>query len=184
MAKNIKSVNLLPEFLRTERNKKFLSSTIDQFIQPAQLERLDGYVGSVNTPTYKPSDVYLSNATPYSFDPALVTNDKLGNIQDVQSYDDLINKIASNGGHTDNLDRLFRSKVYSFNPHIDWDKLVNYQYYYWLPQGPEIVDVIDELDVEYEVIGQTNVTLHSGDVAFELSNGMLIEFSGTTISPQ
>jgi hypothetical protein len=47
--KHIKSVNLLPEFLRTNKNSKFLSSTIDQFIQKPQLERLDGYIGSTQT---------------------------------------------------------------------------------------------------------------------------------------
>ena len=41
-----KSVNLLPEYIRTDKNSKFLSSTIDQFLQTPQLERVDGYVGS------------------------------------------------------------------------------------------------------------------------------------------
>ena len=44
--KVVKSINLLPESLRTDKNAKFLSSTLDQLIQPPQLERIDGYIGS------------------------------------------------------------------------------------------------------------------------------------------
>ena len=139
--KKIQSVNLLPEVLRTDRNKKFLSSTIDQLIQPAQLERIDGYIGSTQSPTYKSSDNYLPGNVPYQLDPALIIQDSLENVLEVQGYDDLINEISVKGGFTNNLDRLFRSKVYSFNPHIDWDKLVNYQHYYWLVDGPEVVSV-------------------------------------------
>ena len=41
------------------KNSKFLSSTIDQLIQPAQLERLNAYIGSTSTPTYSASDSYI-----------------------------------------------------------------------------------------------------------------------------
>ena len=55
-----KSVNLLPEFLRSDKNSKFLASTIDQLIQTPQVERVDGFVGSKLTPTYNPLvDSYL-----------------------------------------------------------------------------------------------------------------------------
>ena len=95
----IQTVNFLPVTLQTDRNAKFLASTLDQMIQPAQLERIDGYIGSKLTPTYNStSDVYISENTSlrrnYQLDPALVTNDALGNIQDVQGYDDLINELS------------------------------------------------------------------------------------------
>ena len=35
-----KSSDLLPQIFQTERNKKFLSSTIDQLIEPTKLEKL------------------------------------------------------------------------------------------------------------------------------------------------
>ena len=178
--KKIKSVNLLPEFLRTDKNKKFLSSTIDQLIQPAQLDRIDGYIGSTQTPTYNPStDTYLPNNAPYQLAPALAIYDNLGNVQSVQGYDDLINEIKIKGGVTNNLDRLFRSQVYSYNPHIDWDKLVNYQHYYWMPDGPEIISVsADSLDIDTTIIGRVNATVQVGENSVVLSNGMLLEFIG------
>ncbi len=186
--KKIESVKLLPEFLRTERNAKFLSSTIDQLIQRPDLERLNGFVGSTQTPTYNSTaDVYLNIGKPYQLDPALVTNDNLGNIQRVQGYDDLINEIAVKGGFTDNLDRLFRSDVYSFNAHVDWDKLVNFQYYHWMTNGPELLEVVNSgTFIVDSIVGQTNAVVEirtpsGSSTSTALSNGMMICFGGEDI---
>lgn len=142
--KNIKSVNLLPEFLRTDKNSKFLSSTIDQLIQPTHLERIDGFIGSKLTPTYvSTSDVYISESLPlrrdYQLEPALVVKDSLGKIKQVKAIDDIANEIATEGGLNEDFDRLFRSDHFSYDPHIDFDKFVNYQNYYWLTTGPDTI---------------------------------------------
>jgi hypothetical protein len=84
-AKDIKSINLLPEFLRTEKNSKFLSSTLDQLINPAQLERIDGYIGSTITPNYvSTSDIYVAESSQlrrnYQLEPACVVKDSLGKV--------------------------------------------------------------------------------------------------------
>ena len=144
--KSIKSINLLPEFLRTEKNSKFLASTIDQLIQKPQLERIDGYVGSTLTPTYvSTSDIYIPETLPlrrnYQLEPALVVKDELGTIKDVIGIDDLTNEIAIKNGNVDNFDRLYRTEFFSYDPHIDWDKFVNYQEYYWLVNGPSTVSI-------------------------------------------
>jgi hypothetical protein len=144
--KPIKSVNLLPEFFRTEKNSKFLASTIDQLIQPPKLERIDGFIGTKNTPTYKSeTDDYITETSPlrrdYQLEPALVIKDESGNIEQVKAIDDLANELATEGGIVNNFDRLFKPEIHSYNPHIDFDKLVNYQQYYWLPTGPITVDI-------------------------------------------
>jgi hypothetical protein len=144
--KIIKSVNLLPEFLRTDRNSKFLSSTIDQLIQKPQVERLDGYIGDTETVTYNSTaDIYISETLPlrrnYQLDPALVIRDSSDNVTDVVALDDLVNELSIQGSKVDNFDRLFRPEFYSYNPHIDWDKLINYQQYYWLVTGPNVITI-------------------------------------------
>jgi len=190
--KVIKSVNLLPEFLRTDKNSKFLSSTLDQLIQPPQLERIDGYIGSKLTPTYVAADdFYIPESLPlrraYQLNPALVIKDTLGAVNDVIALDDLTNEITAQGGIGNNLDRLFRTKFYSYNPHIDWDKLVNYQEYYWLVNGPDTIlitgkldtatDTYDVVDVN-DILGYPTYTSVSG---VHLSNGMKIRFGGSTV---
>ena len=179
MADIKKSVNLLPEYLRTDKNSKFLSSTIDQFIQTPQVERLEGFVGSKITPNYNPStDSYLDEKSSlrnsYSLEPALVFRDANSNITDVVSYDDLINEIAIQGNKSSNLNSIFNSKFYSYDPLIDWDKLINFTDYYWLPTGPGLITLASTETVN-TIVGLASYTMTNGQT---LSNGMMIEVSG------
>jgi len=179
MADIKKSVNLLPEYLRTDKNSKFLSSTIDQLIQTPQVERLEGFVGSKITPNYNPAtDFYLDEKSTlrnnYSLEPALVFRDANSNVTDVVSYDDLINEIGVQGGKTTNLGATFNSKFYSYDPLIDWDKLINFTNYYWLPTGPNLV-VLDVSETVNDIEGSTTYTMLNG---YELSNGMKVEVEG------
>ena len=141
-----RSVELLPEYLQTDKNKKFLSSTLDRLIEVPRIERIDAFVGSKLTPTYNPLvDQYLSSTTPlskdYQLEPSLVVKDPGLNISTALTYDDLINQLAFNGAQVENHDSLFKSKTYSYNPHIDLDKFVNYNQYYWLPGGPDPIEI-------------------------------------------
>jgi len=152
MADNKKSVNLLPEYLKTAKNSKFLSSTLDPLIQTPQIERIDGFVGSVETPNYNPAtDFYIKETLPlrkeYPLEPAIVFKDGISNVTDVIGFDDIINELTLQGAKTDNLDRLLRSKFYSYDPRVDWDKLINYNQYYWLPNGPDAIIIYAAVDV-------------------------------------
>jgi hypothetical protein len=189
MASKKKSVNLLPEYLRTDKNSKFLSSTIDQLINTPELERIDGYIGSRVTPNYDPKiDFYLkeklSLRASYALEPAMVFKDKNSKINDAISYDDLINELATAGSSVKNLDRLFRTKFYSYDPFIDWDKLINYNQYYWLPMGPEPMLLTSTVDVENEIIGQSTYVTDKINTAtgefYPLTNGLKITFDNAT----
>lgn len=177
------SVSLLPVYLQTSKNAKFLSSTIDQLIQPAQLEKLNSYIGSTSTPTYKSGDSYVVESSTlrqaYQLDPALVVYDAGQNVQDVIAIDDLANEIAIKGGDSSNFDRLFRSSIYGYDPRIDWDKLINYQNYYWLPNGPEVINIdTANLNVDDLIVGQPEYS--NGNLT--LLNGMIITFSGVGVA--
>jgi hypothetical protein len=155
-----KSVNLLPILFRTDKNSKFLAGTIDQLIQPPQLNRLDGWVGSRITPTYNPSkDFYiksnLKTRQDYQLEPALVVTDDILKIIKSTSYDDLINQLDFEGANTRRLDRLFDPEFYSYDPHIDWDKFVNFQKYYWMPAGPNSISISNQ---QREIVSTYNVT--------------------------
>ena len=70
------------------------------------------------------------------------------------TYDDYISQIKYFGGVVDNHDRLNKEKVYSWNPAVDYDKLVNYREYYWLPEGPNAIEIDGpgtEAEAEYKV---------------------------------
>jgi hypothetical protein len=188
MADNKKSVNLLPEYLRSDKNAKFLSSTIDQFIQAPQLERINSYVGSKLSPNYDPvNDIYLTETLPlrknYQLEPALVFKDESAHITDVVGFNDLINELAIQGSNTTNFDNLLRSKFYSYDPFIDWDKLINYSDYYWIPTGPKAINILTADISLSDIVGQTTANLPYIDAAtgssYAISNGMKLIFDAS-----
>ena len=144
-----RSADLLPTYHRTDRNTKFLASTLDQFIQPAQIKRVNGFIGSKLSPNYNPeTDEYIDGTTKlrndYQLEPSLIIEDLDvdNSIRTAVGYDDLINKLAFDGANVSNLDRLFRPTSYSYNPHIDWDKFINFRQYYWMPTGPDTIEIV------------------------------------------
>ena len=137
----------LPAFYRTDVNDRFLSSTLDQLIQPGKLDRLDGFVGRKDAYTNVSTDKYiesgLKDRDDYQLEPTVTYIKKDSSsinpedqVKFTATYDDYINQIKFFGGNVDNHDRLNSEKIYSWNPSIDFDKLINYREYYWLPEGP------------------------------------------------
>jgi hypothetical protein len=116
---------------RTEKNNKFLSSTLDQLISVPQLNRIDAYVGSKDTPTYQPGDVYITETNPlreaYQLEPALIVKTLDQEIKKAFALDDLLNQINIRGGNSSNLDRLLNPKFFPYDPKIDWDKFINFR---------------------------------------------------------
>jgi len=139
------SANHLPRYFRTSYNTKFLSSTLDQLIQPGVAEKLNGYVGRKSTKAFLPSDNYIGDISSqrenYQLEPATIIKDNLGNLSFYKDYNDYINTLKNLGGSTNNHSNLNSQEFYSWNPHIDWDKFTNFREYYWLPSGPDSIAV-------------------------------------------
>ena len=142
---NRDSANLLPRIFRTDSNKKFLQATLDQLTQPGTVKKVNGYVGRQNAKAVKADDIFVKAADTtrqnYQLEPAAVIQDYLGNINFYKDYIDHINHVDVLGGDVSNHERLNSQESYSWNPHINWDKFVNYQQYYWLPYGPTPIEV-------------------------------------------
>ena len=158
------SVNHLPKYFRTRHNKKFLSATFDQMIQPGVAEKVNGYYGRKVTDAYTADDNYVGDVSKaredYQFEPASIIKDTLGNVTYYKDYNDYVNQIGNFNGANANHDKLNAQEYYSWDPHIDWDKFVNFREYYWLPTGPQSVPVAGQtVDVvsTYTVTAQDNV---------------------------
>ena len=140
-----KSENHLPRYFRTNFNSKFLTSTLDQLIQPGVAEKLNGYLGRKTAKSYRPTDNYIGGITEsrekYQLEPAALIKDDLGNIDFYKDYNDYINEIRNFDGNVDNHSKLNSQEYYAWNPHVDWDKFTNFREYYWLPYGPELITV-------------------------------------------
>jgi hypothetical protein len=162
----IKSLNFLPEIFQSDINKKFLSATIDQLISEPDFVKVNGYIGRRFAPTYKPTDNYIPEPSDlrqqYQLEPAVVIKDaNTDSVNLFSSYDDLLNKIQYYGGIVNNHDRLFSNEFYNFDGHFDFDKFVNFNNYYWLPNGPDAVDVFSgavATQLDYDVTRNISAT--------------------------
>jgi hypothetical protein len=146
MIAKVRSVDFLPEIFQTPVNKQFLSATLDQLIQEPQFSTTQGYIGQKVGPGVQPADYYVVEPTKqradYQLEPGVISvNPTDGKISDAITYPGILDALSTQGAYTDNATRLFSSEYYSWDPFVDFDKLVNYSQYYWLPGGPLAVDV-------------------------------------------
>jgi hypothetical protein len=142
----IKTLDFLPAVFQTDTNKKFLSATLDQLVSEPDFKKVNGYIGRRFAPTFKAGDNYVTEPNnvrqQYQLEPSVVVENKGDNTIDHYSgYTDLLQKIEYYGGLTNNHSRLFNSESYSYDGLFDFDKFVNFNNYYWLPDGPDAVDV-------------------------------------------
>ena len=140
-----KAENLLPRFYRTDSNKKFISGTINQLIQTGTVRRLNGHIGRENSKATTANDIFLNepvkDRADYQLEPSLVIEDTLGNVNFYKDYLDYVNTLTVLGGKPSNHERVNQQEFYSWEPHIDWDKIVNFAHYYWLPFGPDAITI-------------------------------------------
>lgn len=184
-----KSLDFLPSIFQTRTNEKILQATVDQLISEPEVRRLDGYVGRRFNPALTPNDSYIAeeyiDRQNYQLEPSAVYTDDNGNIKFVSGYVDLIDKINSYGGVTDNPSRMFSADQYSYSGLFDFDKFVNYSSYYWLPNGPDSVDVFASeipTDQDIQVIQPDLYTVVDGTYDFESFDSIAFDVSENDIS--
>ena len=142
----IRTVDFLPDIFQTTPNKQFLNATLDQLVQEPAFKKAQGYVGRRVGPGVNPNDYYVlePNATRanYQLEPGVISlKPDTTEIQDVITYPGITDALAVQGADTTKSDRLYTSEYYTWDPFVSFDKFVNYSQYYWLPAGPDEVDV-------------------------------------------
>jgi hypothetical protein len=163
----------LPSFFRTDTNKKFLGGTLDPLTQPGKLDRINAFVGRRDIPNYKFDDSYLEeNSTPrqyYQLEPSFVYENNITNdVSWFTDYIDYVNSLKFFGADVKNHSKLNKQEAYSWDPGINWDKLVNYREYYWLPNGTDPVTIFGEIE---STVSTYKVTLEDqvGSTAYVFS---------------
>jgi len=173
-------INLLPTYYQTDTNKKFIQATVDQLFQQGGVNKTSGYIGRQHAKSATGKDIYVSSRNSvrrhYQLEPGISIEDTLGNNTFFKDYIDYVNQIGTLGGNTANHARLNKQEFYSWDPHIDWDKFVNFQNYYWLPYGPETITIYGQ---KAAITSTYTVTVES-----ELSNNeYLFTPNGFTRNP-
>ena len=145
-----KTIDLLPEIFQTETNRQFLAATLDQLVQEPRLKRSQGFVGRKVGPGVNPLDRYIIEPTTDRADYQLETGvcfleNENNTVLDAVTYPGMLDALSLSGGMTDQQARLFNSEYYAWDSFCDLDKFVNYSQYYWLPGGPNSVDISAEV---------------------------------------
>jgi hypothetical protein len=155
-----KSEYLLPKFFRTDTNRKFLGSTVDQLISPGSVEKINAFVGrrTAKSRDLTKTENYLSDVLPdrenYQLEPALTEVDELDNVLFYKDYIDYVGQLKNFGAKTKNHSKINSQEFYAWNPNIDFDKFTNFREYYWLPNGPLAISVFGksrEIESTYTV---------------------------------
>lgn len=142
----VRSVDFLPEIFQTGTNKQFLGATLDQLVQEPKFKKTQGFVGRKVGPGVNASDRYVIEPTDerndYQLEPGVVSlRPDSSTIEDAITYPGITDALAQQGALTNNANRLYTSEYYTWDPFVDFDKFVNFSQYYWLPGGPDEVDV-------------------------------------------
>ena len=170
MARN-RTVDLLPQIFQTDANRQFLAATLDTLTQEPKFKKTQGFIGRTVGPGVVPEDKYVveinKTRQDYQLEPAVVSLDPRDTqkVQDAMTYPGILDAVAVQGGDNTRPDRLFKSDYYTWDSFCDYDALVNYSQYYWVPAGPDPVDVSNgELPFvdTYEVTRANGVYTFSG----------------------
>lgn len=142
----IRTITFLPEIFQTSPNAEFLGATLDQLVSEPTTTRIQGYVGSKFGNGVDATDYYVIEPTKtradYQLTPSVVmTKVNESTPRDFITYPGIIDTLKLQGAITDDNARLFESQFYSWDSFCNLDPLVNYDQYYWLPEGPPAVTV-------------------------------------------
>jgi hypothetical protein len=169
----VRTVEFLPEIFQTSTNQQFLSATLDQLVQEPSFKKIQGFVGRRTGPGVNANDNYVAETdtarADYQLEPGVVLlNEDRTKIREAITYPGIDSALNLQGADTVKDSRLYTSDYYTWDPFIDFDKFVNFSQYYWLPGGPDDVNVFAET-----VPTQDNfvVTRENGVYTFSGQNG-------------
>jgi hypothetical protein len=169
----VRSVDFLPEIFQTPVNKQFLAATLDQLVQEPKFQKTQGFVGRRVGPGVNADDRYVIEPTrtrnDYQLEPGVIgLEPETNRINDAITYPGISDALKIQGAFVNNSDRLYTSEYYAWDPFVDFDKFVNYQQYYWLPDGPLEVEVSVE---PVPVVANFVVTRANGVYTFSGQTG-------------
>ena len=164
MVNKVRTIDFLPEIFRTSTNRQFLNASLDVLTSQPDLKRVQGFIGGKYGYGVEPNDKYVVEPTKvrrdYQLDPGVIfLKPDTQTAKDFITYPGMIDALEINGAITNDHQRLWQNQFYSWDPFVDYDKVVNYTEYFWIPQGPDSVPVTTNIvydSSEYTVTQDDN----------------------------
>lgn len=192
IATKVKNVNLLPNVLATEPNKKMLDSTLDVMTSKGQMLSFNETYG-LRSASNKINEFFITESDEVRRETQsnnmLVMRDSMDNYLGKVSYLDLDNYFNVKGSQLVDgtaLDKNINVLDLPINPY----RITDYSLFYWLPNDlPACRIHLEEktpgqgdakFSIRNDLIGKTFVTLRDDLTGkeLELQNGMIIFFTG------
>lgn len=144
--------DLLPEVLQTDILRKFFAATADHLFQPEKVEYLNNYIGRMPSWYNPKKDFYVVETSKSRQDyqveaTAISRSQGSDTVSHILFYEDLLNKLRSQGALVNDHNRLFEQEYYSFGLPCDVDMWLNFQEYVWLSDGPDTITLLDITDL-------------------------------------
>ncbi len=165
MVSKIRTIDFLPEIFKTKSNTQFLKGSLDQLVQQPDFRRIQGYIGSKFGYGVNAGDKYLDEPSKirkdYQLEPAIIFKKTNTNTAvDLLTYPGIKDTFKLQNSNLNNDSSLYANEFYSYDSFVDLDKLVNYAQYYWLPNGPDSVQITNS--TIFDVINFTVTPQSSG----------------------
>lgn len=150
------------EFTNRKLIGKFIDYVMNHFFQTSAEEFINGYIGKKSV-ALEQGDFYIKEPSEerqaYQLTPALVSIDSsTGQIKTAIEYCNFINTLKLQGCDINDQNRLLSNEYWSWCPPINIDMFLNYNFYYWIEEGIEPVEISGKTNVVLDVIGKENYT--------------------------
>lgn len=168
------------EFSNRELIGQFLDYVMNHFFQTSSEKEINGYIGK-KTVAMEYGDYYIEEPTNdrqnYQLTPAVVSFDENNNVNNIVDYCNFINTLKLQGVDVNDISRIIDGKYWSWCPLINVDMFINYNYYYWIEEGPEYIELLNQTDVKNDILGKKSYIYHDNNDDIEFQSGMRIKIT-------
>jgi len=187
------SVEMLPAIFKTDTNRRFLDSTLDQLLSSGSTETLDTYWGRVSSKNYifgrdLFADEHSAQRRNYQLAPGYGVVQDL-ETQDAITYISVLNSLKQSGADITDVNRLMSEPGYVLDLPINVDMFINNVNYYWYCNGDSLpvceitATATDPIDIDQITLQSSYTTpVLANGKTLTLVSGMLVKFTGDYVT--
>ena len=168
------------EFSNRRLIGKFIDYVMNNFFQTSSEEYINGYVGKKSV-ALEEGDFYIkensSERQVYQLTPALISKDAItGENKAIVEYCNFINTLKLQGC---DQNRLLSNEYWSWCPPINIDMFLNYNFYYWIEEGQDPIEIAGRTNIILDILGKeyyTYINEENSDDRVEFLSGLRVKF--------